>query len=61
MNCKQCGSDVIEMVDQSGGVTEGPFVEKYECVDCGANGEIRGNAETSPAQWKEYGPLYNEH
>jgi len=61
MNCKQCGSEAIGMVDTEGAVQEGPFVEWYECGVCEARGQIRGNAEASPAEWREMGSLFNEH
>ena len=56
--CAQCGG-VIEMIDSEGGVTEGHFTERYECVNCGATGRITGDVDEPARQWDCYGPAFD--
>jgi len=56
--CAQCGG-VIEMTASEGGVTEGNFTERYECINCGATGRISGDAEHPARQWNRHGPVFD--
>lgn len=54
MSCKNCGG-VLELVESSGGTTQGAFEETYKCVNCGAKGWIRGESSDPPKAWNESG------
>jgi len=58
MSCQACGG-ATELVDSNGGVKEGDFTEKYECVECGAPGWVRGKAGEPAETWKHTGKLFN--
>jgi len=57
MSCKNCGG-ATELVDSSGGVTEGRFREKYQCIECGAHGWIKGEAGEPAESWNKTGMLF---
>lgn len=59
MSCNQCGGE-LEMTEQAGGIEAGWFKEFYECVDCGANGYIRGKSEQSPVEWSKCGRAFRD-
>jgi hypothetical protein len=58
MTCEHCGSVAVELVDETGGTKSGRFVEKYECVDCGARGRISGRAAAPAREWSRTGQLF---
>lgn len=58
MQCAQCDSRAVEMVESQGGVKAGSFSETYECGGCGARGTIHGEAADSPADWSRQGRLF---
>jgi len=55
MTCARCGSE-LELVDSEGGITSGDFIERYQCIRCGAWGKVRGEASDEPTHWTEQGP-----
>jgi len=46
------------MTENNGGIKEGRFTEKYECVNCGAWGEISGEASAPAQEWNRYGNVF---
>jgi len=57
MTCEKCGAPVA-MTDEDGGVKEGRFEEKYECVS-GHLGWISGKAEAPAQDWDRTGTVFN--
>lgn len=57
MPCEQCGAALF-ITDSQAGIRGGRFTETYECVACGANGMIRGRAETPTPEWSHRGPAF---
>jgi len=47
------------MVENNGGVTEGQFTEKYECVR-GHMGWISGEAKAPAQEWNREGSVFND-
>ena len=54
---KMCDHKAAHVVDSSGGIESGKFVEEYECP-CGATGTIRGNAEDPADSWSRTGEIF---
>ena len=54
---KMCDHTAAHVVDSEGGITEGKFVEQYECP-CGATGTIRGRAEEPAEHWSRTGEIF---
>ena len=52
-----CDHNAAQVVDSSGGIESGKFVEKYKC-ECGATGTIRGNAEDPASEWVRTGEVF---
>jgi hypothetical protein len=58
MTCASCGSPAVSLEDSEGGTTEGRFVERYECADCGATGRITGEASAPAQEWRRTGGVF---
>jgi hypothetical protein len=56
MTCEKCGC-ATQIVEQSGGIKDGQFKEKYECVN-GHIGFVRGKAEQPARSWKRTGAVF---
>jgi len=52
-----CDHTAAHVVDSEGGITEGKFVEHYECP-CGATGVITGNEQDDPKAWNKSGEVF---
>jgi hypothetical protein len=59
MTCANCGSPAVELVDQSGGTSEGPFREEYQSAECGAVGHVRGEAGEPATTWRRTGMVFD--
>lgn len=59
MVCQNCEQGIVAVVEQSGGIEEGPFTEIHKCNYCGATGTIRGRAEKPPREWERTGAVFN--
>lgn len=55
--CATCG-EPTQIVEQSGGIEEGHFKEKYECVN-GHIGKVIGEASNPPQEWSRLGQVFN--
>jgi len=53
-----CDHSAARVVDSEGGITEGEFVEHYECPNCGGTGTIRGRAEEPAKNWSRTGEIF---
>lgn len=60
MPCKQCGC-ALELTQNSGGVAEGSFTERYKCVGCSALGSISGEASEPAQNWNRTGSAFSEY
>jgi len=54
MPCNNCKA-TLELIESNGGTKEGQFSEHYQCVQCGAQGRIYGEASDPPHQWNKTG------
>ena len=59
MPCNRCNGPV-ELVEESGGITEGQFQERYECASCNALGYIEGEASEPAEKWNRYGSVFGQ-
>lgn len=55
--CPTCGYPAVGIASSTGGIREGPFVERYECERCGAQGVIEGDA-ADPDTWTRRGEVF---